>query len=57
MEIKEQVFEIRTRIAALEGQKEAANTELKFLRSIKCPACSGSGQIERREESETSTLL
>lgn len=55
MGIENGILKIRTRIAALEGRKRAAEAELVELKNIKCPACNGSGQILNKEESSAAT--
>lgn len=45
MSIEEGVFEIRRRIATLEGLRAQSERELIELKDIPCPACSGKGQF------------
>ncbi len=56
MTIEEQVLEIRRRIALLEGQISAGSTELSKLKSIPCPACNGSGNLEKEGEGSDNSV-
>lgn len=63
MEFQEYVFNLKLRVAALEAQMDAAATELRHLKKIKCPACNGNRSISKPDPggsdytiSETCTL-
>ena len=53
---EQEVFEVRRRIATLEGQKAQADTELFQLREIPCPVCKGKGQFEE-ERGDTGVFI
>jgi DnaJ-class molecular chaperone len=45
VDIQQEIFELRVRIATLDGQMAGAQAELAKLRSIPCPACQGTGSV------------
>lgn len=47
--MQEQVFQLRERIALLEGQRAMAETGLRMLKEIACPNCNGAGYFQREE--------
>ena len=51
--IPEKVFQLRQRIALLEGQVAGANAELVKLKDIPCPNCNGAGYFTREENNLT----
>ena len=57
MTIREKVFELRQRVAALEGQRAAAEAELKVLMAMPCPNCQGKGQIEQKSGTDNACVI
>jgi len=51
MDCQEYCFNIKLRAATLEAQMDAAATELRHLKQIKCPACNGNRSISKPGES------
>jgi DnaJ-class molecular chaperone len=49
MDVKEMVFNVRQRIAELEGQVAGANAELVRLKELPCPNCNGRGSFSSEE--------
>jgi DnaJ-class molecular chaperone len=45
MDIREEVFNLRVRIATLDGQMAQAQAEASKLGAIPCPICEGSGNV------------
>ncbi len=52
MNNQERVFEVRRRIATVEGMRQGANAELMELKKIPCPNCEN-GDIEKESEAGT----
>jgi len=52
MNLQEQVFQLRQRIAVLEGQKAAAEAELRVLLNMPCPNCHGAGSLTQKSQDD-----
>lgn len=57
MDYQEYCFNIKLRIATLEAQRNAANTELSHLEQIRCPACNGDRNITKPDPEESGGTL